>query len=99
MIVFSHEEYDGANIIPSAEITPRCVYGTIDAAEHALSQLIENLSNYSPALYGEAYPIENTTARNEIMKKGSAVYGWTREAGDDGDIIQYGIYIIVLPIG
>jgi hypothetical protein len=99
MIVFSHEDYDGANIIPSDEVTLRCVYGTIDAAEHALNKLIGNLTNYSPTLYGEVYPIENTTARNEIEKKGSAVYGWTRETSDDGDIIQYGIYIIMLPIG
>jgi|UniRef100_A0A6C0K0J0 hypothetical protein len=98
MIVFSHEDYNGANIIPSDDTTPRIVYATIDGAENALTQMIEGLSNYSPALYGEAYPIENTTARNEIAKKGSAVYGWTRDAGDDGEIIQYGIYIIVLPL-
>jgi hypothetical protein len=96
MIVFSHEDYDGVNIVPSSEVTPRCVYNTIDGAELALKKLIENLSNFSPALYGEVYPFENTTASNEIAKKGHAVYGWFRESSDDEDddeIIQYGVYI------
>jgi hypothetical protein len=98
MIVFSHVDYDGANIIPSIEVTPRCAYSTIDAAENALNKLIANLTNYSPALYGEVYPIENTTARNELTKRGSAVYGWTTEVTDDGDTTQYGICIIMLAV-
>ena len=86
LIVFSDE-------IPSADITPRCVYGTIDAAEAALNKLIGGLKNFSPALYGEVYPFENTTARAEIASKGSAVYGWTKEVDDEGDVIRYGMYI------
>ena len=49
LIVFSDE-------IPPADITPRCVYGTIDAAEAALNKLIGGLKSFSPALYGEVYP-------------------------------------------
>lgn len=98
MIVFSHADYDGANIIPSNDVTSRCVYSTVDAAEYALKKLTANLTNYSPALYGEVYPIENTTARNEIVKRGSAVYGWTTEVTDDGETTQYGVYIIMLAV-
>ena len=97
MIVFSHEDYDGANIIPSNDITPRCVYNTIDGAELALKKLVENLIDFSPALFGTVYPFEDTTARNEIAKKGHAIYGWFREPtndeDDDYEIIQYGVYI------
>ena len=91
LIVFSDE-------IPSADITPRCVYGTIDAAEAALNKLIGGLKNFSPALYGDVYPFENTTARAEIASKGRAVYGWTKEVDDEGDVIRYGIYIEQLPL-
>jgi len=83
--------------IPSADITPRCVYGTIDAAENALNKLIGGLKSFSPALYGEVYPFENTTARAEIASKGRAVYGWAKEVDDEGEIIQYGIFIEELP--
>ena len=93
IILFSHEDYDGSNIIPSADITPRCVYASIDAAENALKKLVDGLKNFTPALYGEVYPFENTTARAELTSKGRAVYGWTKDAADDGEIIQYGIYI------
>jgi hypothetical protein len=97
MIMFSHEDY-GANVVPAADITPRCVYVTIDAAENALNKLISELKNFTPALYGEVYPFENTTARAEIASKGRAVYGWTKDVGDDGEIIQYGVYIETLSL-
>ena len=96
IIVFSHEDYDGSNIIPSADIAPRRVYTSIDAAEAALKEVIQKLDNFSPALYGEVYPFENTTAREEIEKKGKAVYGWAKDVTDEGDIIHYGIYIDTL---
>ena len=90
LIIFSDE-------IPSADITPRCVYGTIEAAEAALNKLIGGIKSFSPALYGEVYPFENTTARAEIASKGRAVYGWAKDLDDDGDVIQYGIFIEELP--
>jgi hypothetical protein len=96
IILFSHEDYDGSNIIPSADIAPRRVYPSIEAAEAALNEVIHKLHNFSPALYGEVYPFENTTAREEIAKKGKAVYGWAKDITDDGDVIQYGIYIDTL---
>ena len=96
IIVFSHEDYDGSHIIPSADIAPRRVNASIEAAEAALNTLIESLNEFSPALYGEVYPFENTTAREEIAKKGKAVYGWAKDITDEGDVIRYGIYIDTL---
>jgi hypothetical protein len=93
IIVFSHEDYDGSHIIPSADIAPRRVYGSIDAAEKAINELIEKLDSFSPALYGEVYPFENTTAKEEIAKKGKAIYGWAKDVTDEGDVIRYGVYI------
>jgi hypothetical protein len=96
IIVFSHEDYDGSNIIPSAVIAPRRVYTSIDSAEAALKEVIQKLESFSPALYGEVFPFENTTAREEIEKKGNAVYGWAKDVTDEGDVIHYGIYIDTL---
>jgi hypothetical protein len=96
IILFSHEDYNGANIIPSNDIAPRRVYSSIDAAENALQTLIGELKNFTPTLYGEAFPFENTTARDELATKGRAVYGWTKDVTEDGEIIQYGIYIDTL---
>lgn len=102
IIAYSDENYEGPSILPQTsvnETVPRSIYKTIDGAEKELQKWVKTLPSFSPALYGEVFPFENTTARKELEKKGSALYGWAKDELDDGSIVQYGVYIIALMWG
>jgi hypothetical protein len=93
IIAYSDDDYEGPSILPREDWTPRCMYRTVEGAEAALKEWIKDLDSFSPALYGEVYPFENTTARQEISKKGYAIYGWAKTVVDDEIVEEYGIYI------
>jgi hypothetical protein len=101
IIAYSDENYEGPSILPQTTVDgaiPRCIYKTVDGAEKGLQKWVKSLP-FSPALYGEVFPFENTTARNELEKKGSALYGWVKDELDDGSFVQYGVYIMALTWG
>jgi hypothetical protein len=43
-------------------------------------------------MYGEVFPYDKTSAREQIAKKGYALYGWTVDEVDD-EPVRYGIFI------
>jgi hypothetical protein len=99
IISYSDENYEGPSILPQTDIIPRSIYKTVDAAEKDLEKWVKTLPSFSPALYGEVFPFENTTVKKELEKKGSALYGWAKDELDDGSIVQYGVYIMALTWG
>ena len=99
IIAYSDENYEGPAILLQTDVIPRCIYKTVESAERDLNIWIKDLPSFSPALYGEIFPFENTTARKELEKKGFALYGWAKDKADDGSIVQYGAYIMVLKWG
>jgi len=93
MLAYSDDMYEGPSILPDANIMPRVLYKTISAAEKGLETWKKKFDNFSPVLYGEVYPYENTNAREQIEKKGYAIYGWTMDASGDYEPVRYGIFI------
>jgi hypothetical protein len=77
--------------------TPRVLYKTLQEAETALKIWLKEFRSFNPALYGEVYPYENTTAAKELELKGRAVYGWGLYHEDDEDIRPHAICIFSLP--
>jgi hypothetical protein len=91
-LAYSDEIYEGPSIIPSIAVMPRRLYRTIEGAEEALEMWKKKLPTFQPIMYGEVFPYDKTTAREQIAKKGYALYGWTVEEADD-EPVRYGIYI------
>jgi hypothetical protein len=56
--------------------TPNVLYKTLKEAEVALKRWAEGFDTFNPALYGEVYPYEHTTAEKELERTGRAIYGW-----------------------
>ena len=77
----SHEFF-----LADPEETPRVLYRTLHEAETALKVWIKEFRSFNPALYGEVYPYENTSASRELERVGRAVYGWGLYADDDEDV-------------
>ena len=82
MLTYSDDVYEGPSILPGVDVMPRVLYRTIGEAEEALELWKKKIDNFMPVLYGQVYPYENTTAREQIQKKGYAVYGWTSDVSD-----------------
>ena len=95
MLAYSDEYYEGPSILPSGDLMPRRLYKTIEDAESALEIWKKKLSTFQPIMYGEVYPYDKTTAREQIGKKGYALYGWTTEETDD-EPMRYGIFIFTV---
>ena len=91
-LAYSDEFYEGPSIIPSTDVMPRRLYRTVEAAEEALGMWKNNLPTFQPIMYGEVFPYDKTTAREQIAKKGYALYGWTVDEVD-GEPVRYGIFI------
>jgi hypothetical protein len=94
MLVYSDDVYEGPSIIPTPDLVPRVLYRTIGEAEKALEVWKGKLDHFTPALYGEVYPYENTTALQQIEKKGYAIYGWTIDMSGDLEPVRYGMFIL-----
>jgi hypothetical protein len=75
-------------IIADPEETPRVLYRTLQEAENALRVWIKTFKSFNPALYGEVYPYEHTSALKELERTGRAVYGWGTYDGDDEEGIR-----------
>jgi hypothetical protein len=97
MLAYSDEYYEGPSILPSGDLMPRQIYRTIDDAEAALEKWKNKLSTFQPIMYGEVYPYDKTTAREQIQKKGYALYGWTTDDTDD-EPVRYGLFIMAVII-
>ena len=95
ILAYSDEYYDGPSIMPAATVMPRKLYKTIEEAEEALRTWAKKLPTFQPIMYGEVYPYDNTTAREQILKKGHALYGWTTDEVDD-EPVRYGLYVCAL---
>jgi hypothetical protein len=93
ILAYSDEYYEGPAILPAA--MPRKLYRTIEEAEGALETWKKTLPTFQAIMYGEVYPYDKTTARQQIQKKGFALYGWTVEEVDD-EPVRYGLYISAL---
>lgn len=89
MLAYSDDTYEGPSILPQGEAMPRVVYKTIEEAEKALDTWKQKIDTFIPVLYGEVYPYDTTTAREQIQKKGCAVYGWAVD-----DDTRYGVFIL-----
>jgi hypothetical protein len=96
MLAYSDDTYEGPSIIPGTELMPRVIYKTVSEAEKGLEVWKKKFENFSPALYGEVYPYENTTAREQIEKKGYAIYGWTIDTSGDYEPVRYGVFIAAI---
>ena len=94
ILTYSDDVYEGPSILPSAEAMPRVIYKTIDDAEKALEGWKKRFDSFIPVLYGEVYPYDTTTAREQIAKKGFAIYGWTTDTSVDYEPVRYGVYIL-----
>ena len=66
------------------EDTPRVLYKTLGEAEIGLKKMIAKYEVFTPALYGQVYPYENTTPQKELERTGRAVYGWIQYENEDG---------------
>ena len=95
ILAYSDEYYEGPSILPSAAVMPRKLYRTIDEAEAALETWKKGLPTFQAIMYGEVYPYDTTTAREQIQKKGYALYGWTIDEVDD-EPVRYGLFICAL---
>jgi len=89
VLAYSDGSHEGPSILPQGDASPRVLYKTIEEAEKALDDWKKKIDTFLPVLYGEVYPYEKTSAREEIQKKGYAVYGW---AVDEDE--RYGIFIL-----
>ena len=95
ILAYSDEYYEGPSVIPATTVMPRKLYKTIDEAEEALRAWAKKLPTFQAIMYGEVYPYDKTTAREQIQKKGYALYGWTVEEADD-EPVRYGLYVCAL---
>ncbi len=91
-LAYSDEYYEGPSILPHMAVMPRRIYRTIEAAEAALETWKKKLPTFQPIMYGEVFPYDKTTAREQIAKKGYALYGSTVHEVDD-EPVRYGVYI------
>lgn len=73
-------------IIADPDETPRVLYRTLQEAETALKLWLKEFISFNPALYGQVYPYENTSAAKELERTGRAVYGWGLYPEDDEDV-------------
>lgn len=89
MLAYSDDTYEGPSILPQGDAMPRVLYKTIDEAESALQTWKTKMDTFLPVLYGEVYPYEDTNAREQIQKKGYAVYGWVVD-----EEARYGVFIL-----
>jgi len=94
MLLYSDDVYEGPSILPGTQMIPKVLYKTIEEAEAALEVWKKKLPKFLPVLYGEVYPYDRTTARDEIKKKGYAIYGWAIVDEDDEDPVRYGMHIL-----
>jgi hypothetical protein len=96
MLAYSDDLYEGPSIIPTPDLMPRVIYKTIGEAEKALEVWKEKLDHFTPVLYGEVYPYDKTTAREQLEKKGYAIYGWTMDTSGDLEPVRYGLFIAAI---
>jgi hypothetical protein len=82
--------------LPDVNDTPRVLYKTLNEAEQGLKKMIASYEVFTPALYGEVYPFENTTPQKELERTGRAIYGWIQYESEDG-IQRVSVCIFTLP--
>jgi hypothetical protein len=80
IITFCDGDYD--NVIPTEDMVPRKIYRSLEEAMNALNQYTEKLEEFNPILYGEVYPFEKTTLKQEVEQKGRGIVGWLKEDGE-----------------
>ena len=91
LITFSDDDYD--SILPAKDSLPRVVYRSLEEAVRVLESWAKTFDLFRPALYGEAYPYENTTLAAEVAKTGRGIYGWVEMVDEDGEVTRYGLSI------
>lgn len=84
-------------VLADADETPRVLYRTVREAEAALKEWIKEFKSFNPALYGEVYPYDNTTALKELERTGRAIYGWGLYEDDDENIRPRPVCIFSIP--
>ncbi len=75
--------YPGPSIVPYDEHLPRIVYSRLEEAQAVAKEWIQGFDEHRLALYGSAYPFENTTLEKELDAKGYAIVGWAKPSEDD----------------
>ena len=80
IITFCDGEYD--NVIPTEDMMPRQIYKSLEDALTTLTSYTDMLDGFTPILYGEVYPFEKTTLKQEVEQKGRGIVGWMNEDGE-----------------
>ena len=93
LVVYADDATD--TVIPDDESIPRVMYKTLEAARAAAVEWMETFSAHRFALYGEAYPYDNTTLEAEVGSKGRGVIGWVSYDDEDGRT-TYTIQVLAL---
>lgn len=78
IITFSNGDYE--NVIPNADIVAREIYTSIEDAVASIN--LQKLNGFTPVLYGQVYPFNNTTLKEEVEQKSRGIYGWIKEDND-----------------
>ena len=86
----------GDTILPDDENLPRVLYSSMKASEEAARRWMKTFDCHRFALYGEAYPYDETTLEQEVRTKGRGTVGWITMEDEDGDKLLYAIQIIVM---
>lgn len=94
ILAFNDEEYDA--ILPTADAVPRVFYGSLEDAVRAVDIWAKSFEVFRPALYGQAYPYENTTLAQEVAKSGRGLYGWAEFKDEGGETTRYGLCIVAV---
>lgn len=99
LLAFSDEDYDA--VLPAeGDFAPaRVLYKSLEAATKVVEGWGKMFDSFRPALYGQAYPYENTTLVAEISRTGRGLYGWAEMKDEDGDVIRYGLCIVAIKSG
>jgi hypothetical protein len=79
----------------------RTVYPSLADAKRALHVLVKKFHAFVPVAYGQAYPYENLTFDQELVKTGFAVYGWAThqvDAEDEDTVEKFAIVLMRLHV-
>lgn len=93
LIVYADDATD--MVIPDDESIPRVLYRSLAEARTAAVEWMETFTARRMALYGEAYPYDNTTLEAEVDSKGRGVVGWVSYDDEDGRT-TYTIQIVAM---
>lgn len=94
--LITYTDEAGDTILPDDENLPRVLYTSVVNAEAVAKKWMAGLDEHRFALYGQAYPYDQTTLEQEVSKKGAGTVGWISFEDEDGDKYSYTIQIVSL---